>query len=104
MYRIGLPNGYYIDVDELNYTLMRTCVVTGKKDKQQRESVKRVGYYKRIETALEAFLKCNQTDLLNSQAVSIDEYAKLIDVINKTAVKSLKSLVEGNQKDGGCSF
>ena len=100
MYRIGLPNGYYIDVDELNYTLMRPCIVTGKKDKQQRESVARVGYYGRLEPALEAFLKCNQADLLNSQTVSIGEYVKLIDVINKTAVKSLKGLVEGNPRGG----
>lgn len=104
MYKINLPNGYYIDVDELNYTLMRPCIVTGKKDKQQKESIERVGYYGRLEPALEAFLKCNQADLLNSQAVSIGEYAKLIDVINKTAVKTLKSLVEGNQQKGDRSL
>lgn len=104
MYKIILPNGYYIEGDDLNYTLMRPCIVTGKKDNQQRESIERVGYYGRLEPALEAFLKCNQADLLVSQAVSISEYVKLIDVINKTAVKSLRGLVGGSQKEGDCSI
>ena len=61
--KIELINGYYIEVDALNYTLRQKY--EGKtKDGQPKESDRLIGYYGKFEEAIHSFLKRHQMDFI----------------------------------------
>lgn len=96
MAKIELTNGYYIDVDDLNNTLKQRY--DGKtKDGEIRGAERVIGYYGKIENAIMAYLEHNQNDLLGDAGISIDEYVKQIDKINKESVRAIKRLIEGDE-------
>jgi hypothetical protein len=91
--QITLINGYYIDVDDLNYTLKQEYV--GKdKDGNSKVSTRVIGYYGKLEHAVDSFLKRNQTSVLGQKSVSMKEYVKSIEQINKDAVRAITSVWE----------
>lgn len=87
--KINLNYGYYIEIDTYNYTLKQKY--DGKtKDGQDKDSVRTCGYFGNIRNAIEKYLKLVQLDLLDDEALSLQEYVKSIELINKMAVRGLE--------------
>lgn len=87
--KINLNYGYYIEIDTYNYTLKQKY--DGKtRDGQEKDSVRTCGYFGNIRNAIEKYLKLVQIDLLDDEALSLQEYVKSIELINKTAVLGLE--------------
>lgn len=92
MSRINLNYGYFIEIDTYNYTLKQKY--DGKtKDGQDKDSVRTCGYFGNIRNAIEKYLKLVQIDLLDDEVLTLQEYAKSIELINKTAVRGLESVL-----------
>lgn len=86
---INLNYGYYIEVDTYNYTLKQKY--DGKtKDGQYKDAVKTCGYFGNIRRAIDKYIRLVQIDLLDEEALSLQEYVKSIELINKTAVRGLE--------------
>ena len=87
--KINLNYGYYIEIDTYNYTLKQKY--DGKtRDGQEKDSVRTCGYFGNIRNAIEKYLKLVHLDLLDEEVLSLQEYAKSIELINKTAVRGLE--------------
>ena len=87
--KINLNYGYYIEIDTYNYTLKQKY--DGKtRDGQDKDSVRTCGYFGNIRNAIEKYLKLVQIDLLCDEALSLQEYVKSIELINKMAVRGLE--------------
>lgn len=97
--RIELTNGYFVDVDPMNYTLKKHTVVK-KKDDSMAEGEKVCGYFSNLENAVKKFLQLNQIDLLSDTAVSLQGYLASVETINQMAVQAIKNFVEGQDGKG----
>lgn len=87
--QITLINGYYIEVEERNYILKQKY--EGKsKDGEPKEAERTFGYYGKLETAIEEFLKQNQGDCGADVAMDMEEYAQFVGQVNKAAVEAIK--------------
>ena len=87
--KINLNYGYYIEVDTYNYTLKQKY--DGKtKDGQDKDTVRNCGYFGNIRNAIEKYLIIVQIDLLDYEVLTLQEYVKSIELINKTAVRGLE--------------
>lgn len=87
--KINLNYGYYIEIDTYNYTLKQKY--DGKtRDGQDKDSVRTCGYFGNIRNAIEKYLKLVQIDLLDGEVLTLQEYVKSIELINKTAVRGLE--------------
>ena len=87
--RIELLDGYFIDVDSLNYTLKQ--IYTSKtKDGQIKTSERTVGYYGSLRNAIEHFLKDVQNK--DNATLQIKDYAERIEEANKTLASALEEL------------
>lgn len=87
--KINLNYGYYIEIDTYNYTLKQKY--DGKtRDGQDKDSVRTCGYFGNIRNAIEKYLKLVQIDLLDDDVLSLQEYVKSIELINKMAIRGLE--------------
>lgn len=87
--KINLNCGYYIEVDTYNYTLKQKY--DGKtKDGKDKDSVRTCGYFGNVRNAIEKYLKLVQIDLLDDEVLTLQEYVKSIELINKTAIRGLE--------------
>ena len=87
--QITLTNGYFIEVDERNYTLKQKYL--GKtKDGESKETERICGYYGKLDHAIEEYLKANQEDRGDDQAMDMEEYAQFVSQVNKAAVEAIK--------------
>ena len=87
--QITLTNGYFVEVDERNYTLKQKYL--GKtKEGEDRETERICGYYGELDHAIEEFLKANQLDHGDDQMMDIEEYAQFVSQVNKAAVEAIK--------------
>ena len=93
--QISLINGYYIEVEQRNFTLKQKYIGT-KKDGTKKEAVRMNGHFGSLEQALETFLRLNQIPHKAKLAVDLIEYVSLVEKSNKEAVQALKSVLEGN--------
>ena len=92
--KVNLLNGYYIEIDSMNYTLMRNYV--GKdRDGNPKEYVKVCGYFTTLGGAIYKFLKLNQDDLNAETVMEMDEYVKRVEENNRMAVEAIKRVLEG---------
>ena len=87
--QITLANGYYIDVDERNYTLKQKYE-NKTKDGELKEIERTCGYFGKLDHALEEFLKANQLDISTDQKMDMEEYAQFVSQVNKAAVEAIK--------------
>lgn len=101
--KVILTNGYYIEIDGLNHTLKQKYIAEKKNDKSKYETEKVCGYYNNLAGAVEKFIKLNQIDLMAQEAFEMSEYVKSIEEINKTAIKAIKSVLEGEHTERGCN-
>lgn len=87
--KINLNYGYFIEIDTYNYTLKQKY--DGKtRDGQEKDSVRTYGYFGNIKNAIYKYLKLVQTDLLDDEVLTLQEYVKSIELINKMAVRGLE--------------
>ena len=98
--QISLINGYYIEVNNRNFTLRQKYVGTSK-DGAKKEYSKIISHCGSLEQALETFLRMNQIPQDSKLAFDLMEYANLVEQSNKEAGGGLKSFFEGNH-DGVC--
>lgn len=96
--QISLINGYYIEVNNRNFTLKQKYI--GKrKDGTKKEAVNIISHCGSLEQALETFLRMNHIPHDSKLAVDLMEYVNLVERSNKESVQALKSVLEGNHDD-----
>ena len=95
--QISLINGYYIEVNNRNFTLRQKYVGTSK-DGAKKEYGKIISHCGSLEQALETFLRMNQIPQDSKLAFDLMEYADFIKQSNKEAVQALKSILEVNHE------
>ena len=99
MTKINLANGYFIEVDQMCYTLKRIYTGKVKGEEQEKESV--CGYYGILQQAVDKFLYLNKVDKLANKAVEFKQYVEMVEKADKAAVraiiKAIKAL-EGEEK------
>lgn len=95
--QINLNNEYYIEIDEFNHTLKKRY--TGKtKDGVEKETEKVIGYYGNLKSAVEGFIKRNQLDSMAYTSLNMREYVKMVEEVNKEAVRAIMSVLEQGTK------
>lgn len=94
MYEIDLlRNGYYIEYKNDNYTLRQRY--TGRtKDGKPKEAVRTFGHHNNIRGAIEKYIKLCQDSVLDGERLTLEEYVKSIDTVNKAAVQGLEHVLE----------
>lgn len=91
--KIDLINGYYIEVDSMNYTLMQKYMGKDKEGKPK-ESVRTLGYFTTLNGALDKFLRLNQIDVLADMGMGMHDYVKKVEESNRMAVEAIKRVME----------
>ena len=95
--KIDLINGYFIEVDPLNYTLKQKYRGTDKEGNlKEKETVRTLGYYGKLEDALHGFLRHNQIDILSDLGMGMHEIVKNIEESNKAAVQAIMDVLNGD--------
>ena len=95
---IELCNGYYIEVDAMNYTLKKRYEGERKETGEKFDAEKVCGYFSGLDGALEKFVKLNQIDFLPHTGMDLGAYLELVVKSNEEAVRAIKSVVEGRLK------
>ena len=96
---IELCNGYYIDVDPMNFTLKKRYEGERKETKEKFDAEKVCGYFSTLDGALERFVKLNQIDLLPRTSIDLTTYLELVRDANLLSVEAIKKTVEGTKDD-----
>ena len=92
MIEIELQDGYFIEVDPLNYTLRQRY--SGKtKDGREKESVRTHGYYGSIRQTVDKYITLSQLDFMDGMSVNLKEYVDLIEKLNKSAAQRIESAI-----------
>lgn len=92
MTTIELSNGYFIEIDPLNYTLRQQY--TGQtKSGEEKEAIRTHGYYGDISKALRRYIELCQMEILDGERLSLEEYIDLIKTVNKVALHGLKEVL-----------
>ena len=95
---ISLINGYYIEVNNRNFTLRQKYLGTSK-DGAKKEYRKIISHCGSLEQALETFLRMNQIPHDSKLAFDLMEYVNFVEQSNRDAVQALKSVLDGNHDD-----
>lgn len=89
MTTITLENGYYIEIDPLNYTLRQKY--TGKtKSGEKKEAFRTLGHFGNIESAIRKYLELTQMDVLDGERLTLEEYVDSIQKINAIALHGIQ--------------
>lgn len=92
MVEIELQDGYFIEIDPLNYTLRQRY--SGKtKDGESKEAVRTYGYYGSIRQAVDRYITLSQLDFMEGMSIDLKEYVDLIERLNKSAVQRIESAI-----------
>ena len=89
---IELSNGYYIEIDPMNFTLKKRYKGTNKSG-EEIDAEKVCGYFSDVDGAIEKFVKLNQIDYLPRTSISLDEYIEIMHKANEEAVRGIKSVL-----------
>lgn len=96
---IELCNGYYIEIDPMNFTLKKRYKGT-KKTGEQTDNEKVCGYFSTLDGAVEKFVKLNQIDLLPHTAMNLGTYLELLHKTNEEAVRAIESVLRHTREGG----
>ena len=91
--KIEISEKYWIDVDELNYTVKQKVWVDEYTDKQGKlieghYSERLVGYYNSFEKAIEGLIKHNMTDFSDDIVLSLQEFVNAVKKANMDLIRS----------------
>lgn len=89
MATITLKRGYYIEIDALNYTLRQKYIGTTKTG-ELKEASRIIGYFGKMEPALQKYLEVSHLDALQDEKLTIEEYIKAIRQINEESLQGLQ--------------
>lgn len=92
MNTIHLGNGYRVEIDAYNHTLIRRYKTISKKTKEEVETEKIVGYYSNLNQAVKKYLSCNKFN--NEFEGTFEEYLKFVDERNENARDALISIID----------
>ncbi len=90
---IELCNGYYIEVDPMNFTLKKRGRGKNKKGEEV-DTEKVIGHFSTLEGAIERFVKLSQIDYLPHTGIKFDEYIEMVVTANRMAVQAVKTALE----------
>ena len=89
---IELSNGYFVEIDPMNYTLKRNKTITDKSGEEKQRTVT-IGYYGKLEHCVKEFLRQNGHDLMSNECISMDEYLdRLESSVNNAVIDICKAL------------
>ena len=89
---IELSNGYFIEIDPMNYTLKRNKTITKKSGEEKQRTVT-VGYYGNLEHCVKEFLRLNGHDLMSNECIPMDEYIDRLEAsVNNAVIDICKAL------------
>lgn len=89
MTTITLKNGYYIEIDPLNYTLWQKY--TGEtKSGEKKEAFRTLGHFANIENAIRKYLELSQLDILDGEMLTLEEYVESFQKINAIALQGIQ--------------
>ena len=89
MTTINLKSGYYIEIDPLNYTLRQKY--TGEtKSGEKKESFRTLGHFGNMESVIRKYIELSQLDVLDSERLTLEEYADSIQKINAIALQGIQ--------------
>lgn len=89
MTTITLKNGYYIEIDPLNYTLRQKY--TGEtKSGEKKEAFRIRGHFGNMESAIKKYLELSQLDVLDGERLTLEEYVDSIQKINVIALQGIQ--------------
>lgn len=89
MTTITLKNGYYIEIDPLNYTLRQKY--TGEtKYGEKKEAFRTLGHFGNIESVIRKYLELSQLDVLDGERLTLEEYVDSIQKINAIALQGIQ--------------
>ena len=89
MTTITLKNGYYIEIDPLNYTLRQKY--TGEtKSGQKKEAFRTLGHFGNIESVIRKYIELAQLDVLDGERMTLEEYVDSIQKINAIALQGIQ--------------
>lgn len=89
MKNIELNNGYYIEIDTLNYTLKQRYV-----NKKGKETSRIVGYFGNMRHLIYAYLEQCQIQFESREGIQMIEYVKMVKESNKRAVSGLYDVLD----------
>lgn len=75
---VELQDGYFVEIDPLNYTL-RQRYTRQDKDGNEKESVRTIGYFGDMKQCVKALLERYPMELSEKAHISFNEYLKLLD-------------------------
>lgn len=88
---IELFDGYFVEIDPLNYTLKQRY--KGKTASgAEREGFRIFGYYPNLKSALKRFSDLIRVDKIKGMSVSLNEYIKAIENADKKVMDFLETL------------
>ena len=88
-----LTEDYFIDVDQMNFTLKKKCKGTRKGEECEVE--KTCGYFKNLDGALEKFLKLMRIDGKEDVTIPVEEYLKEIRELDEKNRLFLEGFMKG---------
>ena len=89
MTTITLKNGYYIEIDPLNYTLRQKY--TGEtKSGQKKEAFRTLGHFGNMESAIRKYIELTRLDVLDGEMLTLEEYLDSIQKINAIALQGIQ--------------
>lgn len=88
---IELMDGFFVEIDPLNYTLKRKY--TGKtRDGTDKDAVKIYGHYHNLKSALKRFVELIRLSEIIDIHVSLDGYLEALEKADKRVVEFLNNL------------
>ena len=89
MTTITLKNGYYIEIDPLNYTLRQKY--TGEtKSGQKKDAFRTLGHFGNMESTIRKYIELSQMDVLEGERLTLEEYVDSIQKINAIALQGIQ--------------
>ena len=89
MTTVTLKNGYFVEIDPLNYTLKRKYIGKTKVGKEK-EAVKIIGYYGTMGKAIEEYIRNACRDVTDGEIMELKEYAATVDQAARIAVLGIE--------------
>ena len=90
---IELSNGYFVEIDPMNYTLKRNKTITDKSGEEKQRTVT-IGYYGKLEHCVKEFLRQNGHDVMSNECISMDEYLDRLEASINNAVIDICKVLE----------
>lgn len=88
MIKIDLNNGYYVEVDNLNYTLKQDYM-----NQNGKPSTRIVGYFGDMRHLIYKYLEQCQISYKSNEGMEMLEYVKMVEDSNKNAVSGLNDVL-----------